>query len=806
MILRRTSRSGALLVVAAVGALFAPIAAASNATRAIQTATLLGLLGALLGVTVAWLVLRPRGYVRAGWLALAAATGTLAMVPLLASIHDVDSVALAPVRVRLVVVALSYGAGVWLMVMGLRRIFPRPARGLAFAAVAFAAISLFPAPMLLLQPVVAELNILDVHAQLHAGFLYWTVGSALLVAPFLAVLTLPGDWFERWWSTASQRVMGVPARHFVIVLVIETFVLTTFFAWFSFDARPTTADEIAQLWHARILLTGRLALPPDANPEFFGIDNIIDRPAWMSQFPIGGPAVFALGVLVHASWLVNPVLTALTSWNVYRFCRRAYGEAQARVAAIIVSLSPLILLMGGTHMNHMPTAWLVTLALAALPVWVAAPDARAVQRSAALIGVALGLATTIRPLDGVVAGSVFGLVMLRHALRDRMRARSLLVGLATGAVPIALLLIANWRTTGSPTRFGYELLWGANHSLGLHDDPTGHAHTAWRALLLGVKYAAQLNWVATAWPVPVALIVCVGLLFARRAISWDVLLLAMLGAQIVAYAFYWHDGQFIGPRFVFTAVPALLILAARAPFLAAARVPRGSVRWRIAIAVIPVCLAVAWLRRMPPFGVQGLAREFRESRSRLKLDPPREIQSGRVQNALVFVQEGAATRLLHRMWGLGVSRPDASRLLATADACSLLDAVLGEESLAQADSAGRAARISSRVVPFHASSSTVRVPDPNFRITSAASMSPACTAEVAFDARVRNTVAYGPFLLLNELGPDGRVGGSAVYVMNLHDRNEVLRKRFADRHWFRYEVPLKGRDTLPVLIPYDSMP
>jgi hypothetical protein len=384
------------------------------------------------------------------------------------------------------------------------------------------------------------------------------------------------------------------------------------------------------------------------------------------------------------------------------------------------------------------------------------------------------------------------------------RASSLLLAILAGAIPVALLLLANWRTTGSPFRFGYEVLWGSNHSLGLHDDPTGHPHTPWRALLLGVKYAVQLNWIATGWPVPVLLIVASGLLLARRPQRWDVFLFALLGAQLLAYAFYWHDGQFVGPRFMFTAIPALLILTARAPFIAAARL-RGVPR-RVALIVIPVCVGVTWLRHMPPFGIQGLAKEFRESRTRLKLDAPLEIRTGVVQNALVFVQEGAGTRLLHRLWGVGVSRPDAARFLEVADACSLLDAVRAEEQRVPSDSAGRVRRIAGALRQFRRSQANLRLPDPNFRVTDNGSVTPACEREIALDHRLRNTVAYGPMLLLNEIDAAGRIGGSVVYVINLGERNEILRGRFADRHWYRYEVPRSRPDTMPVLVPYDSAP
>jgi hypothetical protein len=659
-------------------------------------------------------------------------------------------------------------------------------------------------PMLLLRPEAQALRLGSLRVQLYAGFLYWTVGAALLVAPILALMTVPGDWFERWWTTAVARLMAVPERAFAAAVIGVTLAATVFLAFYSFDGRPTTADEIAQLWHARMLLHGRLSLPPDPNPEFFAIDNIIDAPRWMSQFPIGGPALLAVALATGVAWWLNPVLIALTALNVYRFTQRAFGEATARAAAAVFVSSPMVLLIGATHMNHAPAAWLVTLALAALPVWVAAEDRARLWRRAALIGASIGTCIAIRPLDGVVAGLVIGLAMLAVVARNPGggRSRSLLVAMGAGAVPVALLLAANAALTGSPLLFGYEVLWGPNHSLGLHDDPTGNPHTAWRALHLAAKYALQINWVATAWPIPVLLVVAIGLVFARRHTRWDAVLLALFYAQLVAYAFYWHDGQFVGPRFLFTALPALVILCARAPFLVAERLRPGSVWWRITLVTIPVCIGVSWLRPMKPFGAQAMAIEYREIRARLKVDAPADVRSGTIQNALVFVQEGASARLKHRMWGIGVSRPDAARLLETADACSLFDAVRAEERRPTSDTAGRLLRIQLAIRPYVASGKNPIFPDASFRVTNVASITPACREEIEHDHRVKNTIAFGPMLLLNRFDGDGRLAGPVVYAMDLRDRNELLRNRFGNRRWYRYEIPRNRADSLPVLVPY----
>jgi hypothetical protein len=661
--------------------------------------------------------------------------------------------------------------------------------------------ALLLAALMLLGPAALSISAPEGHniREINLGplVLYWTIGTGLLIAPLLALTTLPGDWFERWWNSATKFTMEIPQRTFAIGLVVGVSLLTAGFAWYCFRGRPTSSDEIAQLFHARILLSGHWSLPADPNPEFFAMDNVIDRPRWMSQFPIGGPAVLAIGLLIGAPWLLNAVLTGLTALNVYRFAQVAYSEAQARAAALLFAASPMVLIMGGSQMNHTPTAFCATLALAALARWIHDGG----NRQAAIIGAAMGAAITIRPLDGTLVTLMIGGVMLWHFLRDQQRAVSVLVAMAAGAVPVAVLLIANWRMTGDPFLFGYELLWGPNHSWGLHDDPSGSPHDAVRAVFLGLKYVTLLNWTLTAWPLPVLLLVAFGFSLSRQTNAWDLGLLAAFLVHLVAYAMYWHDGEFIGPRFLFTAVPAVLVLAARAPFMMAEAA--RSTAWRAAVVLVPVCVFVSWVRPMPPFGVRGISLEYRDTRKSLKREPPSAQVTERLPRSLVFVQEGSSARLIRRLWGIGLSREDAAGLMRNADACSLLDAVRREEARAPGDSTGRFQRIEATTAVL-GDRVTVAGNDPNFRVNNNSMVSAACVNDVKIDERVGNSVSYGPLLLENRYDALGRVSGQVIYAMNLGERNEVLRARFGDRQWFRYEIPVGKPDAEPEFVPYDQ--
>jgi len=70
-------------------------------------------------------------------------------------------------------------------------------------------------------------------------------------------------------------------------------------------------------------------------------------------------------------------------------------------------------------------------------------------------------------------------------------------------------------------------------------------------------------------------------------------MLALVGMQLAAYTAYWGEGEFLGPRFLYTAMPALVVLVARAPFVLAERFDRRMLRGTVG--AIFACLAIAWL-------------------------------------------------------------------------------------------------------------------------------------------------------------------------------------------------------------------
>ena len=644
---------------------------------------------------------------------------------------------------------------------------------LAVAAVLIlVAIGFYPLP--LLMPDHAAIARRNLH--------YWVGAGVLTLGPVLALAAMPFAWLRALPERAVRLLRRPPPLVFALLVGVAFAGISVALAYYAYHLAPITADEIAQRWHARILLHGHLALPADPNSEFFAVDNVIDRGAWFSQFPIGGPLVLAVGYLTHLPWLLDPLLGALTAIALYHFARRAFGETQGRAVAMLFTVAPITLLMSGSYMNHVPVLFLSVGTLALLTEWDRATTTRRRLLLAAAMGLAVGFMATIRPLDAVVVAAGVGVFQLTALRRDPRRWPDLLVEILLGVAGVAPLLYANWATTGGAFHFAYEVMWGPAHRLGFHVDPQGQAYTPVVAAARAAKYVDELNMFVVQWPVPALLVAIAGLVSMRRTTRWDALLLGLFAAQVTAYALYWHDGEFLGPRFLYTVVPVVIVLLARTPFLVA---ERWGGYWRHAAPLgVLACIAVAWFLPMGPYGAIGMVRQVHDARPTFKVDLAAATRAAGIHHALVFVHEPFSGRLMRRLWGVGFTRTAAARVFAHGDACSVLSAVRQAEADTTQPLADRAKFAAERIATYAPGAAPIRALDPAIHISSELSLTPDCKAALASDARY-GSLPFGVGLLLEPIGPDGRLDGDVIYAADLDDRNEVLRPRFGDRTWYR---------------------
>ena len=592
----------------------------------------------------------------------------------------------------------------------------------------------------------------------------WLSGTAMVglsgVVLALASRRVPWLW-PAGLGRAMERLAARPRTGLVVAVLAGG--LYAVVAQRIFDGKPLLIDEIIQTYHGRILASGHLWWPVPAHPEFSSSMHLIDTGGKVyGQFPVGGPAMLALGTLAGAEWLTGPVFAALGVLLFATLARRLDPRPKVALGALLLfAFAPFAVFMSGSYMNHVTGLTWLLLAMVGLS---AATDANGGRfRDGLIAGLGLGVSATIRPVDALAFALPAGLWLLWRAVRYRRIAPLLGSGVGIG-IPIALLVYANLQTTGGPLLLGYTVMWGSAHDLGFHATPWGEVHTPVRGLELLNLYFLRLQSYLFETPVPSLLPASLGLVLTRKLGAMDRYLLAAGGLICAAYFAYWHDGFYLGPRFLYPLLPLLCLWTARA-FPAIWGSVGDSLRFRTAAygAAAAVVFGVVT-------AVTVRATEYRAGMQSPRWDADRAAAAAGIRNALIFVRESWGAEVMARLWMIGVSRSDAEEFYRRIDTCQL------DETVRDLERRGvRGPPAVEALRPLLADSGKVTKgstsPDPTERVRADRPYSERC------NARVRDNwngfTLYAPLLLA---GRDGN-----LFVRDLRGRDTLLLARYPER-------------------------
>ncbi len=592
-------------------------------------------------------------------------------------------------------------------------------------------------------------------------------------------------------APGAAHAAGFAGRRFLAGATLASFAVYLAIARVVFSGRPLLIDEIVQVLQARWYAAGMLAVPAPPLREFFSILHLVDLGDIVySQFPAGGPAMLALGSLVGAEWIVGPVAGALSVLLFGLLLRRLEPDATAgwhRGAVALFALAPFAAFMFGSHMNHATAlAWLLV-ATVALANATATRDAH--PGWGLLAGLGLGVASTIRPVDAAAfALPAAAWLAWRARAGGRPLAGLLLSGVGV-ALPMAALFWVNARTTGSATLFGYDLLWGAGHGLGFHQSPWGPLHTPARGLELVSLNFTRLSVYLFETPFPALLPAAVALWLAGPLRGLDRYLLVSAGLVVTGYWAYWHDGFYLGPRFMVPLIPVLVLWSARMPRAMDARMAAtGRVGWPSA-AGLRLALRTA-LGVGAAYAVVTIAMvrapQYRNGMTSMRVDVATSAGAHGVRDALVLVKESWGAQLMIRMWAAGISRSDAEVLYRNADACKL---ELALEAIEREGVRGADAR--ARLVPLRADSARLvksdRSPDYTERMLPGHPYAAVCESRIASDQA--GFSHYAPFRLVRD---------SNVYARWLPGREDEISAAFPGRPVYLLQRAGTGVEAPPV--------
>jgi hypothetical protein len=630
----------------------------------------------------------------------------------------------------------------------------------------------------------------------------WAISVVVVAVLCLALARYAGHWVDWVLLRVRAAVLAPTPRDFAISAALFTFFAALFVAWFCFGGQPAVGDEMAQRFQARLLVAGRLWGVAEQPFEFFsGIQTANVEGRWFAQFPIGGPLLLATGTLLGMPWIVNPVLGGWTAASLYRFASRTTDETTARLATILFASSPFVLLMSGSQMNHPGALAFLMFGLAALAEWTHANDARALKWAAVRIGFGFAASATIRPYEAAVFSVVVGVFQLIHARRSAPHLRSLAWQIAGGALPLAFLLYVNAQQTGHPLLFGYDALNGVSHRPGFHQDPSGVDFTPVQGVHHVSSYLLLLNASLLGGPIPSVVLIVAALALMPRATRWDYLQAALMVALLVAYACYWAESFFVGPRFLYAGVPFFAMAVATLPRSLAARA-RSLAAARAARVLIPATLTFAWL--LPPHvarfqGVWSQLVGERRSLETQTVDLDGAAREQGLDDALVIVHEAWHGRLTARLRALGTPALRAESFLRVYDACALHTALDNEDRIGGPPDPKRVQRVALRGL-MYGEAKVIEANGGWSTLAFARPLHPYCATELEVDRP--GSVPLDRFLANARFDRNGRLAGRVVYARDFGAANQKLLARFAERTWYRYRPRSGPEDGGPLFVPY----
>lgn len=601
----------------------------------------------------------------------------------------------------------------------------------------------------------------------------WLNGSVIVVGGALVLTILARRlpiWRDGFFSSIAARAHAAPTAT-GLLLAMVAFALYAVTADRVLSGHPLFIDEISQLFQARIFASGRPWLDAPANPEFTSILHIIDNNGkWFSQFPPGGPLMMVPGVWLRAPWLTGPIAGAISAALFWGVARRIEPRPTVSLgAAMLMVLSPFIAFLASSHMNHVTAGMWVMLATYALTRMSEQRETNARDAGrpffAAIAGLSFGIAASIRPVDAFAFALPAGIWMVMRVVQRPARAIELLAAGIAIAIPAALVLWFNARTTGNPFLFAYEQLWGRDHGLGFHRAPYGFVHTPARGLELLNLYFLRLQSYLFETPIPSLLPVVGALALARRLDRVDRYLFASITLLLFLYFCYWHDGFYLGPRFVYLAAPFLVLWAARFPALLKERWPNYPQLYRGTMYGLGVAAVVALVESVP-----YRVAQYQHGLRSMRVDYTDVARQAGIENALIFVRESWGSQLMSRIWAVGVPHSEAESLYRNVDACALENTLSSLERSGMRDTVALKA-----LLPLLADSSRVvrstLSPDDSERLLPGSPYNLRCQRRILDDRE-------GFTLLAPLMATDW---GSNTYARDLHERDSLLVNRFPTR-------------------------
>ncbi len=447
------------------------------------------------------------------------------------------------------------------------------------------------------------------------------------------------------------------ANLIALVLSIIAVIAAYLVAGRVFNFMPHIEDEMAYVWQAQVITTGKVMLPSPPDPKSILVPFVVDYHGnRFGKYPLGWPIMLAFGLLLHARDWINPILGGLAVWLTYLLGKKVFDERVGLLAALLTVTSPFFLMNSGSLLSH---PWALVLSLAFVLAWLDIFSHREVHEEknkdavnvahfvieppmwmkVSVAGLSLGVLAMTRPLTAIAVGLPFfvhGIYLLWRGDKP-IRVRVLTIGLLAGFVA-ALVPLWQFAVTGNALLNPYTLWWPYDKigfGPGFGREQGGHS-LFWAWVNLKVSFDAGwsdfFGWKGLSW-----LFLPFGLAaLGRNLRAW---LIALVFPSIVLlYMAYWIGSDLYGPRYYYEGFYSLTIVTAAGIFWLASRIFAGTRarRWmKIAVTLLCVFLVGYNLTVYLPNRLKSMTNLYGISRAMLA--PFETAQAKMLTPALVVV-------------------------------------------------------------------------------------------------------------------------------------------------------------------------
>ncbi|MDS0284225.1 ArnT family glycosyltransferase [Haloarcula onubensis] len=297
-----------------------------------------------------------------------------------------------------------------------------------------------------------------------------------------------------------------------------------------FPYHTSNHDEAVYLQQAAMLLDGHLFLRPPVDGPFRPWFFVESERGLYSKYTPPTAAMFAVGKLLGGYRIALGIVATATLVGTYHTVREVFDARTGVLATVLMLASPLFVVEASVFLSYVPAmCWNLAFAASYLHA-----DRTGSRRTAALAGIAVGIAFFTRPYTAVLFATPFILHAL-WSLRERGRGALDRVGLtaAFGLVGVAVTLGYNAVMTGHALVFPYQAF-APLDGLGFgYREIAGYSRTFTPALSLRAN-AEVLALFATEWVVagPLGTLAALGGLWTVRKRGFDDRKLALAGVGL----------------------------------------------------------------------------------------------------------------------------------------------------------------------------------------------------------------------------------------------------------------------------------